>query len=50
VAFRIAGEPVTVSAGEIVTMETGTPHELSGLEESTVLLTIGGGGKARRKT
>jgi quercetin dioxygenase-like cupin family protein len=49
VRFDIAGKDITLAAGEIVTMERGTPHELSALEESTLLLTIGGGGGKPRR-
>lgn len=49
VGFDIAGEQVTLGAGELVTMEAGTEHALTGIEESSVLLTIGGDRQAAKK-
>jgi quercetin dioxygenase-like cupin family protein len=46
VRFTIAGEEITLGSGELVTMEKGTPHDLCALEDSTLLLIIGGRRKA----
>ena len=42
IALRIGEEKLTLGTGEIVTMEQAAKHEVVAMEESTILLTIGG--------
>lgn len=42
VQFDVAGRAVLLMPGGLLTVEAGMPHQLTGIDESAVLLTIGG--------
>ena len=42
VEFNVAGRTVALTAGHLLTVAAGTPHQVTGIDESALLLTIGG--------
>jgi quercetin dioxygenase-like cupin family protein len=42
VEFKVAGRVVALTPGRLLTVAAGTPHEVTGIDESALLLTIGG--------
>ena len=42
VEFKAAGRVAALTPGCLLTVAAGIPHELTGIDESAVLLTIGG--------
>jgi quercetin dioxygenase-like cupin family protein len=42
VEFKVAGRVAALTPGCLLTVAAGIPHELTGIDESAVLLTIGG--------
>jgi quercetin dioxygenase-like cupin family protein len=42
VEFKVADRVVALTPGCLLTVAAGIPHELTGIDESAVLLTIGG--------
>jgi quercetin dioxygenase-like cupin family protein len=42
VEFTVDETPVKLTPGRLLTIATGMPHHVMGIDESAVLLTIGG--------